>query len=63
MIDELKAWAEEQGLEPKNNLLELHDDKTDRVVFVGTEAECIKYSKEHPEKKFYFVEKSKKNKK
>lgn len=33
---------------------ELFDDKTDKCVFVGTEPECIKYSIEHPDVKFYW---------
>ena len=36
------------------NLFELFDSKTDRIVFVGTEAECIAYSVEHPERSFYW---------
>ena len=37
-----------------DNIFELFDDKTDRCVFVGTEAECVAYSIEHPEGKFYW---------
>ena len=28
---------------------ELRDEVTNKVIFVGTEADCLKYSKEHPE--------------
>lgn len=37
-------------------LFELFDSKTDRLVKVGTEEECIEYTKKEPEKKFYMVE-------
>jgi len=43
---------------------QMFDDKTDRLVFVGTEKECEEYSKEHSDRKFYMIElKSKENKK
>lgn len=35
---------------------ELYDDKTDKIVFVGTEEECEEYSKHYPERKFYMIE-------
>lgn len=41
--------------------MKLWDDKTDRVVFEGTEEECIEYTKEHPERKYYMEEKDDKN--
>ena len=40
-------------------MVELRDSKTDKVVFVGTEKECIEYSKKEPERSFYFVEEKK----
>ena len=39
-----------------NNSWQLYDDKTDRIVFVGSEKECEEYTKEYPDKKFYMVE-------
>jgi len=35
---------------------QMYDDKTDRVVYVGSEKECEQYSKEHPDEKFYMIE-------
>ena len=41
---------------------ELRDEVTNKVVYVGTEEECIEYSKKHPEINFLMVEvKSQKN--
>lgn len=34
----------------------LYDEKTDRLVMIGTEAECIEYTKTEPERKFYLEE-------
>ena len=35
---------------------ELRDEVTNKVVFVGTEAECLEYSKKFPEINFIMVE-------
>ena len=35
---------------------ELRDEITNKVVFVGTEAECLEYSKKFPEVNFIMVE-------
>lgn len=40
-----------------SKVYDLFDNKTDRKVFSGTEPECIKYSVEHPDVKFYWVTK------
>lgn len=37
-------------------LYQLEDAKSERVVFVGTEKECIEYTKEEPYKKFTMTE-------
>ena len=34
----------------------LYDDKTDRLVFVGSEKECEEYSKEPPDIKYYMLD-------
>ncbi len=34
----------------------LYDDKTDRLVYVGSEKECEEYTKAFPETKFYMVD-------
>lgn len=39
-----------------DNLWQLYDDKTDRVVFVGSDKECEEYTKEYPDTKFYMIE-------
>ena len=38
-----------------DKLFELRDSKTDRIVFVGTDKECIEYTKKEPERSFYFI--------
>lgn len=38
-----------------DEMIELWDSKTDRIVFVGTEKECIEYTKKEPERSFYFI--------
>jgi len=35
---------------------ELRDEVTNKVVFVGTEQECLEYSKKFPEINFIMVE-------
>lgn len=35
---------------------ELRDEVTNKVVFVGTEAECLEYSKKFPEVNYIMVE-------
>ena len=39
---------------------ELRDEVTNKVVFVGTEAECLEYSKKFPKVNFIMVEVKKK---
>ena len=41
----------------ESNRYELFDNKTDKVVYVGTESQCIEYSKEHPDRTYYWVNK------
>ena len=38
-----------------SNLFQMEDAKTDRVVFVGTEKECIQFSKENPEIRYNMI--------
>ena len=35
---------------------ELRDEVTNKVVYVGTEEECLNYSKEHPNENFLMEE-------
>lgn len=37
-------------------IFRLKDEKSGRIVFSGTEEECLTYSKEHPEIKFILEE-------
>ena len=37
-------------------IFQMEDAKTDRVVFVGTEKECIEFSKENPDRNFIMTE-------
>lgn len=37
-------------------LFKLEDKKNERVVFTGTEKECMDYTKEHPERTFIMTE-------
>lgn len=41
----------------ESNMFELFDSKTDKLVYVGTENQCIEYSKQNPERVFYWVNK------
>ena len=34
----------------------LYDEKTDRLVMIGTEEECLEHTKTEPERKFYLEE-------
>lgn len=38
------------------NLYQMEDAKTDRVVFVGTEKECLEFSKNNPDIKYNMIE-------
>lgn len=46
-----------------DDLYELFDSKTDRLAFVGTEAECIEFTKTEPRREFYFEHKKNKEEK
>lgn len=37
-------------------LYQLEDAKSERVVFVGTEKECLEYTKEEPERNYIMTE-------
>ncbi len=37
-------------------LYQLEDAKSERVVFVGTEKECLEYTKEDPERNYIMTE-------
>lgn len=37
-------------------MFELRDEVTNKVIFVGSEKECLNFSKEHPEVNFIMTE-------
>lgn len=39
-----------------SKLFKMEDAKTDRVAFVGTEKECMDFSKENPERSYNMIE-------
>ena len=38
-----------------NNLYEMEEAKSQRIVFVGTEKECIEFSKKNPDVKYNMI--------
>ena len=40
----------------REKLYQLEDAKSERVVFVGTEKECLEYTKEDPDRNYIMTE-------
>lgn len=38
-------------------LYQLEDAKSERIVFTGTEKECLEYTKEYPDRNYIMTEK------